>query len=384
MRTSLRATIAYLAAIQIISVACTSQEAYDIPEVPTFDEEYYSYALASVDEIIQDEPENADAYYHRAELLLQQNKANNALASIRKALEINGDEPAYHLASARALLLKGQNREAVRAAQLARSKGGERIDIYDILAEANINSNYFEEALHYSDSALRYAPKNPQNYFRKGKALVMLGDTLAAEQNLLKSLELGAEAVAVYGVLVDFYMNTGDYKRAKSYMEKILEQPKNATDSRLLLQQARILRKTGYEDSARVILYQIKTQTRTPVVLVLRELQNLYYKDRRYDSAAHYSRQLLAIQSDDKQAMLTLARVQNKRYNYSRAIEQYEAILELDSMQQYSIHQIATQELDDLRGKVAYLYRKKQEEEFQRMKQGVPSIQSITPDEPNP
>ena len=93
---------------------------------------------------------------------------------------------------------------------------------------------------------------------------------------------------------------------------------------------------------------------------------------------------MLNTRSDDKQAMLTLARVQNKRYNYSRAIKQYEEILELDSMQQYNIHQIAQQELDDLRGKVAYLWRKKQEEEFQRMKQGVPSIQSITPEKPNP
>ncbi|MEM8966658.1 MAG: tetratricopeptide repeat protein [Bacteroidota bacterium] len=362
--------------------ACTSQEAYHIPEMPTFDEEYYTYALASVDEVIQDEPDNAEAYYRRAALLLQQNKTNNALASIRKAIEIDKDIPAYHLISARALLLKGQNREAVRAAKLARSKGGDLIEIYDILAEASINSNYFEDALRYSDSALLYVPKNPQNYFRKGKAQVMLGDTLAAEKNLLKSLELGADAVAVYGVLVDFYVNTGDYNRAKSYMDKILEQPKNAQDSRLLLQQARILRQTGYEDSARMVLYRIKTQGVTPVVL--RELQNVHYQDRRYDSAAYYSRQLLNTRSDDKQAMLTLARVQNKRYNYSRAIKQYEEILELDSMQQYNIHQIAQQELDDLRGKVAYLWRKKQEEEFQRMKQGVPSIQSITPEKPNP
>ena len=104
----------------------------------------------------------------------------------------------------------------------------------------------------------------------------MLGDTLAAEKNLLKSLELGADAVAVYGVLVDFYVNTGDYNRAKSYMDKILEQPKNAQDSRLLLQQARILRQTGYEDSARMVLYRIKTQGVTTVVL--RELQNVLYQ----------------------------------------------------------------------------------------------------------
>jgi tetratricopeptide (TPR) repeat protein len=377
----LRVVVAYFAIILSVSVACTSQETYQIPEVPDFDEEYYTYALTAVEEVIQDDPDNAEAHFRRANLLLQQNKINNALASIRKAIEIDGNEPTYHLASARALLLKGQNREAVRAAKLAQSKGGALIEVYDILAEASINSNYYEDALQYSDSALLYAPKNPRNYFRKGKALVMLEDTVAAEQSLLKSLELGGDAVEVYGVLVDFYMNTGNYERAKSYMEKILSQPKNAQDSRLLLQQARILRQTGYEDSARVVLYQLKNKKKS--VPVLRELQELHLQNRYYDSATFYAEQVLAIQPNDKQTMLSLARIQDRRRNYSRAIKQYEAILELDSLQQRNIHQLARQELDDLRRKVAYLWQKKQQEEFERMKQGVPSIEPITPSKPN-
>ncbi|MEM9671543.1 MAG: tetratricopeptide repeat protein [Bacteroidota bacterium] len=377
----MRAIIIYLSIILFASVACTSQETHQIPEVPAFDEEYYTYALTAVEEVIQDDPDNAEAHFRRAKLLLQQNKTNNALASIRKAIEINGDEPTYYLASARALLLKGQNREAVRSAKLAQSKGGALIEVYDVLAEASINSNYYDDALRYSDSAMLYAPKNPRNYFRKGKALVMLEDTVAAEQSLLKSLELGGDAVEVYGVLVEFYMNTENYERAKSYMEKILSQPGNAQDSRLLLQQARILRQTGYEDSARVVLYQLKNKKKS--VPVFRELQELHLQNRYYDSATFYAEQVLAIQPNDKQTMLSLARIQDRRRNYSRAIKQYEAILELDSLQQQNIHQLAKQELDDLRRKVAYLWRKKQEEEFQRMKQGVPSIESITPSKPN-
>ena len=377
----MRILVAYFAVILSVSVACTSQETHQIPEVPNFDEEYYTYALTAMEEVIQDDPDNAEAHFRRAKLLLQQNKANNALASIRKAIEIDGEEPAYYLASAQALLLKGQNREAVRAAKQAQYKGGALVEVYDILAEASINSNYYEDALRYSDSAMLYAPKNPRNYFRKGKALVMLEDTVAAEQSLLKSLSLGGDAVEVYGVLVEFYMNTGNYERAKLYMEKILSQPKNAQDSRMLLQQARILRQTGFEDSARVVLYHLKNKKKS--VPVLRELQELHFQNRYYDSAAYYAEQILSIQNNNKQAMLSLARIQDRRRNYSRAIKQYEAILELDSLQQQSIHQLAKQELDDLRRKVAYLWRKKQEEEFQRMKQGVPSIESITPSKPN-
>lgn len=362
--------------------ACNTRETYEVPEVPEFDEEYYAYALASVNEAIEDDPDNAEAHYRRAVLLLEQNKINNALASLRKAIEIDGGVPVYHIATARALLQKGQNREAVRAAKLAQNKGGALVEVYDLLAEASINSNYFADALRYSDSALLYAPKDPLNYFRKGKAQVMLEDTVAAEQSLLKSLDLGADAVEVYGVLVDFHMNRGNYERAKDYMDKILVRPKTATDSRMLLQQAKILRRTGYEDSAKVVLYHLKAQGKNTAVL--RELQDLHYQNRYYDSASYYAQQVLNLQANDKQAMLALARIQDRRRNYSSAIKQYEAILALDSLQQQSIHQIAREELDDLRGKVAYLWRKKQEEEFQRMKQGVPSIEAITPPKPKP
>nr|WKN35295.1 tetratricopeptide repeat protein [Tunicatimonas sp. TK19036] len=368
----------------VFLLACTSQETYQIPEAPAFDEEYYAYALASVDEIIQDDPDNAEAYYRRAELLLQQNKTNNALASIRKAIEINSDMPLYHLANSRALLQKGQNREAVRAAKVAQSKGAPLVEVYDILAEASMKSNYYEDAILYSDSASSYAPKNSRNYYRKGKAQVMLEDTLAAEKNLLKSLELGEDAVEVYGVLVDFHMNTGNYERAKSFMDEMLTQPGAKTDSRMLLQQAKILLRTGYEDSARAVLYRLKQVPSVNNIAVFRELQELHYQNRIFDSSLYYAQQILDRQPSDKQSMITVARIHDRRRNYSSAIRQYEAILELDSLQQQSIHQIARQELDDLRGKVAYLWKKKQEEEFQRMKQGVPAIKSLAPEEPNP
>lgn len=368
----------------VFCVACSSQETYQIPEAPAFDEEYYAYALASVDEIIQDDPDNAEAYYRRAELLLQQNKTNNALASIRKAIEIDSDVPLYHLANARALLQKGQNREAVRAAKMAQSKNAPPVEVYDILAEASMNSNYYEDALQYSDSALIYSPKNPHNYFRKGKALVMLEDTLAAEKNLLKSMELGEDAVEVYGVLVDFNMKTGNYGRAKSFMDQMLAQTGAKNDNRMLLQQAKILLRTGFEDSARAVLYRLKQAPSVNTIEVFRELQELHYQNRVFDSALYYAQQILERQPSDKQSMITVARIQDRRRNYSQAIGQYEAILELDSLQQQSIHQIARQELDDLRGKVAYLWKKKQEEEFQRMKQGVPAMKSLAPEDPNP
>ena len=360
----------------IISWACSSEPTHQIPELPDFDEaSYYEYALASVEAVLEDDPDNAEALYQHAKLLLKQGKTNNALSSIRKAIEIDSDEPSYRLVSAQALLQKGQNREAFREAKTALSDGPS-LELYEMLAEASLNSNYFADALKYSDSALALSPYNDQNYYRKGKAAARMQDTLLAEQNLLKSLKLGAEGADVYGTLVDMYMENDSYQKARNYMEKMLEE--GQADNRVRFQQAKILRMTGMEDSAQAILYRLRADSDVNHTPVYQELTELYYQKRFYDSALHYAQQVLARQPEEKAIMLTAARIYDRRRQYQTAIRQYEAIVNLDSLQQPTTHRMAVQELDDLKRKVTYLWRKKQEEEFEKLKRLSP-IQSITP-----
>ncbi len=364
-----------LAAIQ---VACSSEPAHQIPELPDFNEaSYYTYALASVEAVLEDDPENAEALYQRADLLLKQGEINNALSSVRRAIEIDGTDPNYRLLSAQALLQKGQNREAFREAKTALTKSGPSLQLYEMLAQASLNSNYFDDALKYSDSALALAPHNYQNYYRKGKAAAMMEDTLVAEKNLLESLRLGAEGADVYGTLVNMYMANDSYRQARRYMEKMLNE--GANDQRVRFQQAKILRMTGMEDSAQAILYRLRADSTVDRTPVYQELTELYYQQRFYDSALHYAEQVIVRQPEEKAVMLTAARIHDRRRRYPQAIRQYEAIVKLDSLQQPAIHQLAVEELDVLKRKVTYLWKRKQEEEFEKLKRLSP-IPSIAPD----
>ena len=361
--------------LAFFNLACSPEPAQQIPELPDFDEaSYYEYALASLEEVLEDDPENAEALYQRAELLLKQGKTNQALSSIREALDIDGDNPQYRLVSGQALLRKGQNREAVREAKAALTKTGASLDLYELLAEASLNSNYFADAIKYSDSALALAPRHYQNYYRKGTAAARTQDTLTAEKNLLRSLELGAEGTNVYGTLVDMYMASNSYEKARTYMEKMLKEGR--ADNRVRFQQAKILRMTGMEDSAQVILYRLRADSTVNHTPVYQELAELYSQKRFYDSALYYAQQVMTRQPEEKSIMLTAARIYDRRYRYQQAIRQYEAIVSLDSLQQADIHQVAVQELDDLKRKVRYLWKRKQEEEFEKLKQMSP-IQKI-------
>ena len=366
--------------IALLNVACSSEPAHQIPELPDFDEaSYYEYALASLNEVLEEDPENAEALYQRSKLLLKRGETNQALSSIREAVDIEGNNPDFRLTSAQALLQKGRNREAVREARTALNQGGRALAGYELLAEANLNSNYFAEAIRYSDSALALAPRHHQNYYRKGTAAARTQDTVTAEENLLKSLTLGAEGTLVYGVLIDMYMSNDSYAKARTYMEKMLSA--GPADNRVRFQQAKILRMTGQQDSAQAILYRLRADSTVSQTPVYRELAELYYQKRFYDSALHYAQRVITRQPDEKAIMLTAARIHDRRYRYQQAIRQYEAIVALDSLQQQDIHQVAVEELDVLKRKVRYLWQRKQEEEFEKLKQTSP-VPAVEGDEP--
>ena len=369
----------YFVLVILLNGACAPQPSDEIPELPTFDQEYYRYALTSVEEVLAQQPNNAEAYYQRAKLLLQQERVNEALTDIEQAIDIDGHEPRYRLASAQALLRKGQNREAFREAEWVLKKSGPSAVVYETLAEASLRSNYFGEASQYSDNALMLSPSNYQNYYRKGKALARQGKAQAAEKNLLKSLTLGAEPTEAYGVLVDMYMEANNYQNARRYMDKILAA--SPAGNSIKFQQARILRMTGATDSAKVLLYQLKQDSTMEATLVLRELQDLHYQANYFDSALYYAQQVLAHQPHEKESMLAAARVYDRKRRYQQAIRQYEQIMALDSLQQENVHQEAVAELDKLRRKVAYLWRQKQQEEFEQLKQITP-LPSLAPTGP--
>jgi len=364
----------------LLLFGCQTQEQHQIPELPDFDASYYEYGVTVVDKLIDKDPDNAEAHYRRAELLLQQNKLNNALSSIRKALELDNNDPLYRLTSAKVHLQKGQHREAFKEAKNALENGGASVELYELLAQASLKSNYHADALLYSDSALAMAPKNPYNYLMKGKALAASKDTAAAESQLLKSLELGGQPDDIYEALVDMYMNAQNYQKARKYMDQNLAQQSGGISERLLFQQAQILRRVGNPDSAAAILYQIKDSKQVDYFAVNKELMNMYYEKNWYDSASFYAEQMLERRANDKEALLSQARIYDKRRKYQQAIQKYEEILEKDSLQQVELHKIAGEELDYLRRKVAYLWQKQQEQELEKMKKGLAPLQPITPD----
>ncbi len=355
--------------IIFLTVACEGKRnQFKIPETQALDAAYYQRALKEVNLILESNPENPDAYYKKSKILLSLQQPAEALRSINAAIDLSSGNADYLYTKIRAQLAHGETDAAFADAQRALNQGNGSAELYGIVANGCLENGKYKEAALYADSALRLNPKNNQYYLLKGNALSVLQDTAAAEATYLSGLENGANRQVFYQNLMRLFIAGHNFEKAHAYLDSM----ENPDDESLLLQKAQVLRQVGKPDSAKNILYTImadqKLLQEIGNVSVYNELKDYYFENTNvYDSSLHYAQKILDAKAGDQNALLTMARIYDKRRDYSRAINQYEELLEQDSTRQPKLYNLAGQELDQLKRKVAYLQKRKQEEREKQM-----------------
>jgi tetratricopeptide (TPR) repeat protein len=386
VRAKKKLTLPYilLLVITILFSGCNKkQPRYEITSTPVFDQEYYQNALAAVNETLDDNPENADAYFKKSKILLEIKEPKEALASIDKAISLAGNNPDYSLVKIRAHAAAGEMPQAFEEAQQAIKIGNVSEELYSIVAEGNLQNANYRQALRYADAALSLNPNSAENYYRKGLAYVALSDTAKASVNFLKSLDYGKRPQEVYGTLVKMYVDFDNYGLAYQYLQE-MEMGENV---KIEFEKARILRKVGQVDSATILLYSIlhdpEKLQEVGEVPVYQELKDIYLVARNYDSTLLYANKLLVLNEKDKEAIITIARVNDRRQYYSQAVGEYKRILEIDSTLQPQIHKLAAEELDELQRKIAYLQRRREQERLREQLRPVPLLNPVEPERNN-
>ena len=361
----------------VIFSACDNQRTrYKIPESASLNEEYYQNALTVVDEALNENPDNADAYFKKSRILLEMQQPDDAIANINQAIRLAGNNAEYSLVKIRAHAAAGEMPQAFEEAQQAIKIGNVSEELYSIVAEGNLQNSNYRQALRYANAALQLNPNNGNNYYRKGLAYYAMSDTVAAVIQFMNSIKHGKQPEEVYATLVKMYVDYDNYEQAYHYLQKMdLD-----ADVQMQFQKARILRRVGQTDSASTLLYTLLHDPEKLEIIgeipMYRELKDIYMEARIYDSTLYYTEKLLEINENDKEAMITVARVYDRRYAYSQAINEYTKILDMDSTLQPDIHKLAVEELDDLRRKIAYLQRKREEE---KLKEQLRPISPLTP-----
>ncbi|MBL6449111.1 tetratricopeptide repeat protein [Fulvivirga sp. 29W222] len=308
-------------------------------------------ALEYLRELADDDPDNPEVFYQLSKVYFDQGNYSQAQRNIRKAVDIKGDYSEYHFMEGKIYQQLNKPEEAVKALLLAESMGNINHELYQIIAEEYMRlgmGNKAKEAI----SRLTSINQSAESYTLQGQIMLSLGDTTEAITNFEKSISLNKAFKKPFIVLTDINIARNNVKRAFSLLNHLIEQePENLG---FLERKGDLLQRTGLLDSAAQIFKYIASKRDD--YMNLYKLSNIYYLMGEYDSSRVMAEKAFMRNEGFLDAQLVVARSLDKLRKYQEAIDVYELIVESDST-----FNLAITELDNLKRKVAYLWRLEQQ-----------------------
>jgi len=327
----------------VVLVSCDSYQ----PDKIALLEDYGDSDLKAMNIATQKYPRTSTNYYRKGLILWDMGKRKEALQSIAKAVEMNDSRGEYHLFLAQTYVENDSMKAAFQAAKRAESLALDTLALNVLLADLYLEHKNTTSALEHINAALEKDPKLAENHLRKGNILIAMSQPDEAEQCLLTSLSLDNQSEGASKALADIYLQRGDYHNALVYIDKNLA--KSPEDEDFLYKKGVAKSETG-QLSASVGLFRTVIASNDDYQPAYSKLGTVYYKQRMFDSARYFSRGALKLNEQDTEALLTLARIADRKKGYWVALEHYEEILAIDST-----HVPGVEEHKKLKGKIAWL-----------------------------
>lgn len=177
------------------------------------------------------QPLQAELYYLLGNIRYRQARADDAIASFRKTLEIDPKHSGAANNLGALLVAKGLDDEAMELFTKAIQDNATNLDAYDNLAQTMIKKGKPEEAVNILRSALKLAPNHPGCHIRLAWVLATspvdsIRNGLEATQMANRAGELaGKNFPDVLDSLAAAYAETGRFTEAQEAATKALEHP---------------------------------------------------------------------------------------------------------------------------------------------------------------
>ncbi len=324
----------------------TACDSYHLDRMPVL-EDYGNADLKAINIATQKYPRTSTNFYKKGLILWNLGHRKEALQSISRAVKMNEGVGEYHLFLAQTYVENDSMVAAFDAAKKAESLGLDTLALNVLLADLYLQDKKAENALTNIDNALTKDDANAENHLRRGKILLAMAKPSDAEQSLLKSLSLDKENTEASKALADIYLHRNDFENALVYINQNLS--KTPKDNDFLYKKAVALSNTGQATEAIGLFRQVVVQNDS-YASAFSQLGTVYYQKRRLDSARYFANRALKLEGKDIDAMLTLARVADRKKGYWVALKHYEDILAIDST-----HVPTVEEHKKLKGKIAWL-----------------------------
>ena len=322
-----------------------SQDAFHGNEISINAEE----ALEYLTDLADDEPDNPEVFYQLAKVHYQAGNHSKSLSNIRKAIALEQDYAEYHFMQGMIYQKLNKPEAAVQAMLLAESLGNSGQELYQVIAEEYMRLGESKKA---REAIERLTGKNAETFTLKGNIFLALGDTTLALTNFTDAIAENKQYVPAYNALTDIYIARGEDGKAASMIAELISlEPTNISHYE---KKGNLYQRNGELDSAMFIFKRIAAQRGS--YMDYYKISNIFYLQNSYDSARIYAARAFEGNSEFLEAQLLVARSLDKRRRYNEALEVYESIVQADST-----FNLAVAELENLKRKVAYLWRLEQQ-----------------------
>ncbi len=335
----------------LLIVGCSSPYSrHEIPQPPSDSRAANEQYLLQIESLLE-EQQTSDLWISKARIESKLGKGNQMLRSLQKATQLSPNSLAVGKQYLAALQESKRLRNAINEAERLYKLAPRDAFLSEQLALLYFENANYEKAFNFAQDNIRNGSNTPENLLVVANVGLQRGDSTGALSYLKSAMDSQPSEEGLL-LLATISESKGNEFDADRYIDETLRI--NPMSAPALSMKGKKLLAAGLADSAFQYFWK-SDQLAFNEVNVL-ALGNYYYGRRLYDSANFFADKLLNADRKNLEAKLIQARVADKRRNYSQSIATYEDILAQDST-----FQIAIDELDFLRRKVAYLRRIEQQ-----------------------
>lgn len=200
-------------------------------------------------------PEEVDICYYKAAAQFAGGNYEDAIETYTALIDYDEDNAQAYYLRGSVYLNQKQEEKALKDYEKAVEAGEKDYDIYIGIYENLKNSGYEKEAEEYLKKALENKPKETEDYAKQGHIYYLLGDYKQAKARLDKAIDKNSKEALLY--LAEVYNAEGQTEQAQGLLESYVKD--NAEDSEALNTLGMMqLNNEQYEDALKYFQMGIK------------------------------------------------------------------------------------------------------------------------------
>lgn len=245
----------------------------------------WQQADVTYEEIIHEEPENSDVMYLLATSQMSQNKLEDSLITINKAIDLNDKAPAFQQLKGSILARMGHEDEALKALKVAIKGNPNLYQSHIFIGHIYYNKGKKHDAENHFRLAMKIDIKQTEAQINLARIMIDVGDIQNAIIMLRNMEQEHPDEVSVKMMMGQAFIESGAYNFAENYFKKVLAMHPKYDLAGLYLGIAK-LQKGDTKSAESLILEFNKHYPNTKETIAALGL--LMYKKNRFNSAASY------------------------------------------------------------------------------------------------